>query len=71
MRISHFIQNDVDRYQRQCNFSDREQALFYMRVKGHPLEECADRMGVSVSTVKRIYAEIKNKIKIVDAMQNS
>lgn len=65
-RYASFIQSDIDHYLQLCNFTDRERTLFLLRCQGNPLEECADRMSVSMSTVKRIYNDVKSKIKRVD-----
>lgn len=62
-----FIQSDIDHYLQLCNFTDRERDLFLLRCRGNPLEECADRMNVSMSTIKRVYAAVKSKIQRVDA----
>lgn len=46
----------------ESNFTNDERTLFEMRCSNVPLEECAERMNVSLSTVKRLNKRIKNKI---------
>ena len=46
----------------ECNFTEDERTLFDMRCVDVPLEECAERMNVSLSTAKRLNKRIKCKI---------
>ena len=46
----------------ESNFTEEERTLFDMRCADIPLEECAERMNVSVSTVNRLNKRIKQKI---------
>ena len=67
MKISEFVTSEVDYLLTECNFTEDEQALFLMRTKDIPLEECAERMNVSVSTIKRANKRIKTKIdKVIE-----
>ena len=47
------------------NFTKEQITLFDLRVKNIPLEECAEEMNVSVSTVYRINKAVKIKIEKV------
>ena len=46
----------------ECNFTEDERTLFDMRCVDVPLEECAERMNVSISTVNRLNKRIKQKV---------
>ena len=46
----------------ECNFTEDERTLFDMRCVDVPLEECAERMNVSLSTANRLNKRIKEKI---------
>ena len=57
-----FIQEEIDFYLREANFDDRERSLFLYRNKKIPLEEIAELMNCSVSTINRINRTMKKKI---------
>ena len=62
MKICDFTRPEVEYFRQECNFTKEQVTLFDLRVKNIPLEECAERMNVSVSTVKRLNKRIKAKI---------
>ena len=57
-----FIKEEIDFYLREANFDERERLLFLYRNKKMPLEEIAERMCCSVSTINRINRTMKKKI---------
>ena len=63
LKICDFTQTELDYLQVVCNFTDEENTLFLLRSKDIPLEECAERMNISVPTVKRISQRVKKKIE--------
>ncbi|MBO5130319.1 MAG: sigma-70 family RNA polymerase sigma factor [Oscillospiraceae bacterium] len=63
MKICDYTQTELDYLQVVCNFTDEENTLFLLRSKDIPLEECAERMNISVPTVKRISQRVKKKIE--------
>lgn len=65
MKICDFTVKELYFFERECNFTKDELALFEYRSQNIPLEECAEKMDVSVSTVKRTNRRIKNKIERV------
>ena len=62
MKICEFTKPEIRYLLAESNFTEEERALFDMRCDDIPLEECAERMNVSVSTVKRLNKRIKCKI---------
>ena len=62
MKIREFTKPEIRYLLAECNFTSDERTLFDMRCADIPLEECAERMNVSVSTVKRLNKRIKCKI---------
>lgn len=62
MRIPDFVKSEIDYIKDNANMTEREEMLFYLRNKEIPLEECAERMNCSVSTVYRINKSMKKKI---------
>lgn len=62
MKVCDFTKKEIEYCINECNFTDPELQLFKMRCKDIPLEQCAEEMDVSVSTVKRISRRMKDKI---------
>ena len=62
MKVYDFTVPELNHFRENCNFTDDERALFEYRSKGIPLEQCAELMNVSVSTIKRISRKVNNKI---------
>ena len=54
--------SEADYLQAVCNFTKDENILFELRLQDVPLEECAERMNISVPTVKRISQRVNAKI---------
>ena len=54
--------SEADYLQAVCNFTRDENTLFELRLQDIPLEECAERMNISVPTVKRISQRVNAKI---------
>ena len=62
MKICEFTRPEIRYLLAECNFTEAERTLFDMRCEDIPLEECAERMNISVSTVNRLNKRIKKKI---------
>ena len=62
MKITDFTLPELNHFRENCNFTKDERNLFELRVTEHSLEESAEIMNVSVSTVKRISKRVNNKI---------
>lgn len=62
MRIPDFIKSEIEYIKENANMTAREEQLFELRNKENSLEECAERMNCSVSTVYRINKSMKKKI---------
>lgn len=62
MRLYIFTKKDIDYFLTECNFTPDEEELFQLRCQEHTLEYCAEKMNVSISTVKRISRRVNNKI---------
>lgn len=65
MKIHDLLQYEVDYVKQQGNLTERENQLFDLRNDEVPLEECAEIMNCSLSTVKRIHKSLKRKIVAV------
>lgn len=62
MQIRDLTLSEADYLQAVCNFTKDENILFELRLQDIPLEECAERMNISVPTVKRISQRVNAKI---------
>lgn len=65
MKICELVRPEIEYFLSECNFTDDERALFEMRCVNVPLEECAERLNVSVSTAKRLSKRVKQKMEKV------
>lgn len=65
MKICDFTKPELDKLREQSNFTNDEMTLFDMRASNIPLEECAERMNLSVSAIKQKSQKINNKIERV------
>ena len=65
MKIYSFTRPELDYFELECNFTSDELILFRLRAKAMPLEDCAEEMNVSVSTVKRLSRRVNDKIERV------
>lgn len=62
MRIPDFVKSEIDYIKENANMTPREAQLFELRNKEKSLEECAEYMNCSVSTIYRINKSMKKKI---------
>ena len=62
MKICEFTKPEIRYLLAESNFTEDENILFLLRCADVPLEECAERMNVSLSTAKRLNKRIKCKI---------
>lgn len=62
LKIPDFTKPEIDYIKENANFTKQEEELFKLRNSEYSLEECAELMNVSISTIKRINKKMKNKI---------
>ena len=62
MKIYDFTIPELNYFREYCNFTSDERTLFEYRARNIPLEQCAELMNVSVSTIKRLSRKVNNKI---------
>lgn len=62
MKIADFTKPELDYFRENCNFTKDERTFFELRAQEYTLEEIAEEMHASVSTVKRINNRVKSKI---------
>lgn len=62
MKIPDFTKPELDYILANANLTKDEENLMWLRNNEHSLEECAELMDYSLSTVKRINKRLKEKI---------
>lgn len=62
MKIPDFTKPELDYIIANANLTKDEENLMWLRNNEHSLEECAEMMDYSLSTVKRINKRLKEKI---------
>lgn len=62
LKIPDFTKPEIDFIKANANFTTQESELFDLRNAEHSLEECAELMNVSVTTIYRISKKMKTKI---------
>ena len=62
MRIPDFTKPELDYIIANANLTKDEENLMWLRNNEHSLEECAEIMDYSLSTIKRINKRLKDKI---------
>ena len=62
MKIPDFTKLELDYILANANLTKDEENLMWLRNNEHSLEECAEMMDYSLSTVKRINKRLKGKI---------
>ena len=63
LKICDFVNSELEHIRSEANFTNEEMILFNMRAKDIPLEECAERMNLSVSTIYRLHKKVKIKVE--------
>lgn len=65
--IPYFTKREIDYILENANFTRDERALFVMRNNEHSLEECAEMINVSTSTISKIHKRVLTKIyKVIE-----
>lgn len=62
MKIPDFTKPELDYILANANLTKDEENLMWLRNNEHSLEECAELMDYSLSTIKRINKRLKDKI---------
>lgn len=63
MKICDFTVPELERFRKECNLTKEERLLFELRAEDIPLEQCAEIMNISASTVYRLSKKVKIKVE--------
>jgi len=62
MRIYDFVEWELERFRKECNFSDEELAYFNLRAKHYSNQQIAIKLMVSEGKVSKLAKSVKTKI---------
>jgi len=62
LKICGFTEFELNYFLKYCNFTTEERQLFELRSADMPLEMCAEKLNVSLPTVKRWSRRVNSKI---------
>ena len=62
MIIADFVEWELDKFRRECNFTDEELFFFNRRAKNIPIEQIAEEMNISVGKANKLSSKVKKKI---------
>lgn len=62
MHINDFVEWELDKFRRECNFDDEQLEFFNYRAKNMPIEQIAELMNISVGKANKLSRKVKDKI---------
>lgn len=62
MKICDFVEDELQKFREECNFTDRELEYFNLRAKDVSNVQIAYQLNVSESTVSNIAKKVRRKI---------
>lgn len=69
INIHDFVEWELEKFRKECNFTDEELDFFDLRAKNIPIEVVAERMNVSVGKANKLSRKVKDKIiRVVDLL---
>ena len=65
MKVSDFTKPELDRFRENCNFVNDELQVFELRSQGVTLENIAELLNLSMTSIGRASQRVNRKIKKV------
>lgn len=62
MHINDFVEWELDRFRKECNFDSEQLEFFNYRAKNVPIEQIAELMNISVGKANKLSRKVKDKI---------
>lgn len=62
MIISDFVEWELEKFRKECNFTDEELEFFNYRAKNISIEQIAELMNISESKANKLSRKVKSKI---------
>lgn len=65
MQICDFVEWELAKFRRECNFTEEELEFFNYRAKNISIEKIAELMNISVGKANKLSRKVKDKMKRV------
>lgn len=62
LQICSFVEWELNKFRKECNFTDEELDFFNFRAKDIPIERIAEHMNISVGKANKLSRNVKTKI---------
>lgn len=62
MHINDFVEWELERFRRECNFDEEQLEFFNLRAKNIPIEQIAELMNISVGKANKLSRKVKDKV---------
>ena len=62
MLIADFVEWELEKFRKECNFTDEEMEFFNLRAKNTTIERCAEEMNISVGKANKLSRKVKSKM---------
>lgn len=62
MRISDFVNWELEKFRKECNFTEEELEFFNYRAANLPIEQIAEIMNISVGKANKLSRKVKDKM---------
>lgn len=62
MIISDFVEWELEKFRKECNFTDEELEFFNYRAQNIAIEYIAEEMNISISKANKLSRKVKSKI---------
>ena len=62
MHINDFVEWELDKLRKECNFDEEQLEFFNYRAKNIPIEQIAELMDISVGKANKLSRKVKDKI---------
>ena len=62
MLIHAFVEWELEKFRKECNFTDEELSFFNLRAKNKTIEATAEAMDISVGKANKLSRIVKEKI---------
>ena len=62
MHINDFVEWELDKFRRECNFDEEQLEFFNYRAKNMSIEQIAELMNISVGKANKLSRKVKDKI---------
>lgn len=62
MKISDFVNWELEKFRKECNFTEEELEFFNYRATNIPIEQIAEIMNISAGKANKLSRKVKDKM---------